>query len=206
MRRVSSMPSKNSLTAGLLCIAASAAHAQTADQPKDIGIVSAASQGDNLAATPAPGSAADVAPSRGPLDVTQPTSVVGPTFIKENITPTNNYDRIILFTPSVQNVEPAGAGLQQNYQETVRGFQYTQFNSVFDGLVLPGLPTNFAPQSEAYFMAHDIDSVTVDRGPGTASTLGYATFGGTVAISSISPTLKPQVNVYGTGGSYGTNN
>ncbi len=93
-----------------------------------------------------------MAPSRAPLAASQPTSVVGPTFIRENITPTDNHYRIIQFTPSVQNVEPAGAGLQQNYQQTIRGFQYTQFNTVFDGIVLPGLPTNFAPQSASYFL------------------------------------------------------
>lgn len=191
--------------AGVLAwaLAAAPAPAQTADQPKDIGTVSAAA-GASLSAPPAPGTAADVAPSRGPLDASQPTSVVGSTFIRENLTPTNNYDHIILFTPSVQNIEPAGAGLQQNYQETIRGFQYTQFNSTFDGLVLPGLPTNFAPQSEAYFLAHDIGSVTVDRGPGTASTLGYATFGGTVSIASVEPSNDPHVNTYTTLGSYDT--
>lgn len=153
---------------------------------------------------PAPGTAADIAPSRAPLDASQPTSVVGSTFIRENITPTNNYDRIIQFTPSAQNVEPVGGGLQQNYQQSIRGFQYTQFNTLFDGIVLPGLPTNFAPQSESYFLSHDIDSVRVDRGPGTASTLGYATFGGTVGINSITPSNTVRINPYSTFGSYGT--
>jgi len=175
--------------------------APTAAAPADIGTVRAAAP---AGAPPAPGTAADIAPSRAPLDASQPTSVVGSTFIRENVTPTENYDRIIQFTPSVQNVEPVGGGLQQNYQETIRGFQYTQFNTVFDGIVLPGLPTNFAPQSESYFLAHDIGSVQVDRGPGTASTLGYATFGGTVAINSVSPSNTVRVNPYGTVGSWGT--
>jgi iron complex outermembrane receptor protein len=184
-------------------VLATAAAAQTADEAKDIGTVSAAA-GASLSAPPAPGTAADVAPSRGPLDASQPTSVVGNTFIRENVDATANYDRIIQFTPSVQDVEPTGAGLQQNFAETIRGFNYTQFNTVFDGLVLPGLPTNFAPQSEAYFLPHDIGSVEVDRGPGTASTLGYATFGGTVSIKSIEPTQDPQAQLYNTYGSWGT--
>jgi len=70
--------------------------------------------------------------------------------------------------------------------------------------VLPGLPSNFAPQSESYFLSHDIDSVRVDRGPGTASTLGYATFGGTVGINSITPSNTVRINPYSTFGSYGT--
>jgi len=175
--------------------------APTSAAPADIGTVRAAAP---AGAPPAPGSAADIAPSRAPLNASQPTSVVGSTFIRENVTPTNNYDRIIQFTPSVQNVEPVGGGLQQNYQETIRGFTYSQFNTVFDGIVLPGLPTNFAPQSESYFLSHDIGSVQVDRGPGTASTLGYATFGGTVAINSISPSNTVRINPYGTVGTWGT--
>lgn len=167
----------------------------------DIGVVQATAP---LNAPPGPGTAADVAPSRAPLTASQPTSVVGSTFIRLNTVPTNNYDRIVQFTPSAQNVEPVGGGLQQNYQESIRGFQYTQFNTTADGIVLPGLPSNFAPQSESYFLAHDIDSVQVDRGPGTASTLGYATFGGTVAIHSISPSNTVSVTPYSTSGSYRT--
>jgi len=178
--------------------------APPAPAARDIGTVNATGAGSSLTAPPAPGTAADVAPSRAPLAASQPTSVVGNTFIRENITPTDNYDRIIQFTPSVQNVEPAGAGLQQNYQQTIRGFQYTQFNTTFDGIVLPGLPTNFAPQSASYFLAHDIGSVQVDRGPGTASTLGYATFGGTVAITSTTPSNTARINPYATLGTYAT--
>ena len=193
------------LVAALVVASSSHSIAQRgADTAVDIGSVRASAPPARLDATPAPGTAADVAPSRAPLSASQPTSVVGPTFIQENITPTDNYDRIILFTPSVQNVEPVGAGLQQNYQETIRGFQYTQFNTTFDGIVLPGLPTNFAPESQAYFLSHDIRSVEVDRGPGTASTIGYATFGGTVAIKSTSPSDVLRVSPYATFGSWGT--
>jgi iron complex outermembrane receptor protein len=68
---------------------------------RDIGTVNATGAGNSLTAPPAPGTAADVAPSRAPLAASQPTSVVGPTFISENITLTDNYDWIIQFTPSV---------------------------------------------------------------------------------------------------------
>jgi len=172
----------------------------TPEPPTDIGTVSATGGGS----APAPGTAADVAPSRAPLDATQPTSLVGPHYIDRNVIPTQNYDSIIKFTPSVQNVEPVGPGLQQNFLETIRGFTYRQFNTTFDGLVLPGTISTFAPQTGAYFMAHDIGSVEVDRGPGTASTIGYATFGGTVAIQSRPPANTFTVNPYATVGSFNT--
>ena len=172
--------------------------------PTDIGTVSATGAAGALGAPPQPGTAAYVAPSRAPLDASQPTSVVGPRFIDRAVVPTQNYDSIIKFSPSVQNIEPVGAGLQQNFLETIRGFTYKQFNTTFDGLVLPGTISSFAPQSEAYFMAHDIGSVRVDRGPGTASTIGYATFGGTVDIQSKAPLSAFTVNPFVTVGSFNT--
>ncbi len=172
----------------------------------DIGTADVAG-GGGAAAAAAPAAsptAPAVAPSSTPLDVIQPTSVIGPNYIQHNVLPTQNYDDIIKFSPSVQNIAPVGAGLQQNFQETIRGFQYTQFNTTLDGIVLPGLPTNLAPQSAGYISAHDIHSVEVDRGPGSASTLGYATFGGTVSILSKTPSSTVSYNPYATYGSWGT--
>lgn len=172
--------------------------------PRDIGTVSAIGDAGAPGTSAAPGTAAFVAPSRAPLDVSQPTSVVGQHFIEHSVVPTQNYDSMIKFSPSVHNVEPVGAGLQQNFFETIRGFSYKQFNTTFDGLVLPGTITSFAPQSEAYFMAQDIGAVRVDRGPGTASTIGYATFGGTVDIQSKAPLDSFTVNPFATVGSFNT--
>lgn len=179
----------------LACWAQAAADIGTAQ------VAGASGQTDNAAS---PGSAPSVAPGRTPLTVTQPTSLIGSDYIQHDVLPTQNYDDIIKFSPSVQNIEPVGAGLQQNFQETIRGFQYTQFNTTFDGIVLPGLPTNLAPQTGAYFQSHDIGGVQVDRGPGSASTLGYATFGGTVSILSKTPTDTVSLNPYGSFGSFGT--
>ena len=189
------------LSAVSIATIASASLAQTA--PADIGTANVAGVGAAPAAA-APATAPAIAPSSTPLDATQPTSVIGPNYIQHNVLPTQNYDEIIKFSPSLQNISPAGAGLQQNFQETIRGFQYTQFNTVFDGIVLPGLPTNLAPQTAAYFQSHDISSVEVDRGPGSASTLGYATFGGTVSILSKSPANTVSINPYASFGSFGT--
>ncbi len=175
------------------------------EDAKDIGTVTAngtAISGGELIHTP--GTAPYTAPSVAPLDAGQPTSIVGPHFIENNISPTQNYDEIIKYTPSVQNVAPTGPGLQQNFWESIRGFSYKQFNTTFDGIVVPGTLSNFAPQSAAYFTSHNIGSVQVDRGPGTASTLGYATFGGTVAMNSRPLLDRFTVNAYGTGGSFNT--
>ncbi len=187
-----------------LCLSVLLGAAAPDDSRTDIGTVSATG-GAEAGSLPASGSAAAIAPSRPPLDAAQPTSVIGPQYIQNGTVSTENYDSIIKFSPSVQNVEPTGAGLQQDFQETIRGFRYTQFNSTFDGLVLPGTISSFAPQPGAYFLGHDIASVSVDRGPGTASQIGYATFGGTVATTLTTPSNTFQVNPYATVGSWGVN-
>jgi iron complex outermembrane receptor protein len=189
----------------LFCIAVVVGAAGADDDRLDVGTVQVTGDGLGGSSQPAPGTAPAMAPSQPPLEAAQPTSVIGPSYIKSAVVPSQSYDNIIKFSPSVANVDPTGAGLQQNFQETIRGFRYTQFNSTFDGLVLPGTISSFAPQTGAYFMAHSIDSVSVDRGPGTASQIGYATFGGTVASTLAQPSPTFQVNPYGTVGSWGLN-
>lgn len=189
----------------LLCAGTALGAAAADDQSTDIGTVRATGTGQAAEpVNPPPGSAGYVAPSRPPLDAVQPTSVVGSEAIQQNGVGTMAFDSLIKYTPSVQNVEPTGGGLQQNFMETIRGFRYTQFNSTFDGLVLPGTISSYAPQTGAYFLAHTIDSISVDRGPGTASQIGYATFGGTVAATLARPADTFGVNPYGTFGSWGT--
>jgi iron complex outermembrane receptor protein len=68
---------------------------------------------------------------------------------------------------------------------------------------LPGTVSSFAPQSATYFTSHDLGSVSVDRGPGTASTIGYATFGGTLALYSKQPADNFGAQAYSTFGSFG---
>ena len=185
------------------------AHAQSA--PTDLGTVNATSTGVQTSlpqdngpyAAPPPGSAAAVAPSRAPLEAAQPTSVVGKSFIENSTIPSQNYDELVKFTPSLMNVQPAGPVSQQNYGESIRGFQYSQFNTTFDNLVLPGTVSSFAPQSATYFTSHDLGSIAVDRGPGTASTIGYATFGGTLALYSKQPSDTFGAEAYSTFGSFG---
>jgi iron complex outermembrane receptor protein len=170
----------------------------------DIGTVRATGGPDNGTSPPTPGSAPALAPSQPPLQAAQPTSVIDKNYIENVVPMTENYDNIIKFSPSVQNVEPTGAGLQQNFMQTIRGFTYKEFNQTFDGLVLPGTISSFAPQTGVYFLSHDIASVSIDRGPGTASQIGYATFGGTVAATLVSPSNTFGINPYFMGGSWGT--
>ncbi len=196
----------NSVAFGSIALAQAAAAQGATDMPVnlDLGQVTASGDaptaGDAIAATP--GTAPYEAPSRTPLNVGQPTSIVSQQFINRATSPTESFDQLLTLTPSVQNIQPNGPVDNQNYGESIRGFQYTQFNQTVDGIVLPGTTSSFAPEDAVYFKNHDISQVDVDRGPGTASTIGYATFGGTLAINTKDPDEEATINPYATMGSY----
>jgi len=144
------------------------------------------------------------APSQTPLAAVQPTSIVSQHFIENNVVQTGNYDDAIKFTPSFANAEPNGPGLQESKFITIRGFQDGQYNLTYDGIPLAGSPTSFHHESAVYFMEHDLGGVQIDRGPGTASTVGNATFGGTLNLLSKAPSQTLTGDLYSTFGSFGT--
>lgn len=148
---------------------------------------------------------ADVAPSSTPLDSIQPTSVVSKDFIERNMPLAANYDEAIKFTPSIFDTAPNGPGLAESQNISIRGFQDGQFNVTFDGIPFQDA-NDFTHHTTSYFMAHDLGLISVDRGPGTAATIGNATFGGTVALLSKAPEEQSVFDAYGSYGSWNTLN
>jgi len=126
------------------------------------------------------------APSDSNLDTYQPQSVIDLSFITNHLAPTADYSTIANLAPSVANVVTNGPGLSDAKRATLRGFVDTQYNVTYDGI--PFADTNdFSHHTTSYFPAKMIGRVTVDRGPGTASSIGEATFGGTIALLSKDP-------------------
>lgn len=122
-----------------------AAGQSATDQPKDIGTVQATGAvGRAPAATPE--TAEQFAPSRPSLDQIEPTSTVGAETLRKIIVPTENYNDVVRLTPSAIDIAPVGPGLQQDFGQSIRGLQYTQFSVLYDGIPIPGFPFNFAPQ------------------------------------------------------------
>src|ERR1700742_4419834 len=148
-------------------------------------------------------SAVTQAPTMTPLDVTQPTSVLSQYYIENNIAPSANYDDVIKIAPSVYSVSPNGPGLAESQLMSIRGFADGFFNVTFDGIPW-GDSNDFTHHSTSYYMGHDLGSIAVDRGPGTAATLGNATFGGTVAANSKNPLAGMTVTPYVSFGSFNT--
>jgi iron complex outermembrane receptor protein len=153
--------------------------------------------------TAPPATAPYEAPSVTPLEAIQPTSEVNRHYIENNVPLSANYDTILEITPSVSFVSPNGPGLAEAQFAQIRGFQDGQFNLTLDGIAW-GDSNDFTHHTTSYLMAHDIGQAIVDRGPGTASTLGDATFGGTISLVTKDPATTQSAEMYGSFGSYNT--
>jgi len=149
--------------------------------------------------------AVDIAPTTTPLDALQPTSVITQDFIEKNLPVTANYDEAIKFSPSVFDTAPNGPGLAESQNISIRGFQDGQFNVTFDGIPI-GDSNDFTHHTTSYFATPDVGQISVDRGPGTAATIGNATFGGTVSTLSKAPASQMALSPYLTYGSFNTLN
>lgn len=122
-------------------------------------------------------------PAQGNLDAIQPQSLVSQRFV-EDVVPTNgDYAQTIKFTPSFSFSAPNGSGGSESKSQVLRGFGDGQYNVTIDGIPF-GDSNDFHHHTTSFFPAGVLGDVSVDRGPGTASTIGYATFGGTVALHS----------------------
>ncbi|MET4519071.1 TonB-dependent receptor [Bradyrhizobium sp. I1.7.5] len=155
-------------------IGATGAHAQ---QTTDLGTVETSDSAGDV------NSAVYQAPTTTPLTVTQPTSVINRHYIENNISSTSNFDKIISVAPSVMT-SPSGSG-GDDAKISIRGFQNGQFNTTLDGIPLRNF--GLTQRSGTFVMTNDLGQVTIDRGPGTASTVGDATFGGTVGLQTKLP-------------------
>lgn len=148
-------------------------------------------------------SAITQAPVQSELDVMQPQSVIGLDYISNHVAPTADYSAIANIAPAVSTIGVSGPGLGEAKQMTLRGFNDNQYNVTYDGIPF-GDTNDFSHHTSSYFPAKMIGQVAIERGPGGASQIGEATFGGTVALRSKDArdtfSFIPTVSV----GSYGT--
>lgn len=190
------------LTHLILCAAlATAAQGSFAEDVVDLGTVQNTAGADNSAT--AKDSASYQAPTKGSLVATQPQSVISQHFIQENASASSNFSDIVNIAPSVFSVDPNGPGLMETQSLTMRGFQNGQYNVTFDGIPW-GDSNDFTQHTTSYFMQQDIGNIVVDRGPGDASNIGNATFGGTIAVNSKDPMQEANTNLYASLGSFNT--
>ncbi len=178
-----------------------------ADAPVNLDLGSVLATGNAGGAAPdyqdTPGAAPYEAPSVTPLNSTQPTSLVNQHTIQENFSGTQSYADYARLTPSVNVINPNGPGLAEAVGPSIRGLQDGQYNVTFDGIPI-GDSNDFTHHTTSFFADNDIGQTIIDRGPGTAETVGDATFGGTISIRSKDPLPEMTLTPYGGYGSYNT--
>ena len=147
-------------------------------------------------------SASAVAPTQASLYSTQPQSIITREFIEKSVAPTAEYSRIVNVAPSMSGDSANGPGLSET-KTTLRGFSDDQYNITFDGIPW-GDTNNPAHHSTSFFPGAVIGGAVVERGPGNASNLGYATFGGSINLFSKKPGKERSVSVFGAFGTWNT--
>ena len=125
---------------------------------------------------------ANAAPSKASLETTQPQSIVTRDVIDQFVPQTGDFTQIVLLTPSVSGISFNGPGLYEA-KTTLRGFQDGQYNVTYDGIPF-GDTNDPTHHSTTFFPAATIGGAVVERGPGEASELGQATFGGSINLFS----------------------
>ncbi len=128
------------------------------------------------------GDAVSVAPSQNSLEARSAQSIVSDAAIRNFTSPIADYAQVMDMTPGIFSYSPNGVGLGQA-SITIRGLSdsFTVFS--FDGI--PFNDTNgVSHHSWVFFPSQFLGGAVVDRSPGTAASIGQATFGGTVDLRS----------------------
>ena len=149
------------------------------------------------------GTAQAIAPTQSSLNATEPMSIISREFIVESTAPTGNYATIAAIAPSVAVMPSTNGPGMADQKIIMRGFTDGNFNITFDGIPF-GDTNGPTHHSTAYFPASIVGSMVVERGPGNASNIGYATYGGSVNMYSKAPSATEKTSVYGSFGSWNT--
>ena len=145
----------------------------------------------------------DAAPSEALLNRGSPQSIVDEQTIREIASPVGDWGTVANLTPSFVSSAPNGPGFDAAKGQSLRGFVDGQFNVTMDGIPFAD-PDNFGHHSTSYFPVAMLDHVIIDRSPGAAPDLGYASFGGSVNLFSESIPEEAGARAYAGYGSFNT--
>ncbi|MEP7007472.1 MAG: TonB-dependent receptor, partial [Sphingomonas bacterium] len=134
---------------------------------------------------------------------TQPQSIISRSFIEDSLPATSDFNQIALISPSVSGYGNAnGRGLSESKAQ-IRGFQDGEYNVTYDGVPF-GDTNDPTHHSNTFFPSNTIETLIVDRGPGNASQLGQATFGGNINLFSRATREDASIEAKGSYGSFNT--
>jgi iron complex outermembrane recepter protein len=126
--------------------------------------------------------AAVAAPSQASLTARSAQSLISNEFIRNYTSPISDYSQVLQMAPGTFNVSANGPGLGDT-KTFFRGFKDGQYSMTYDGI--PFNDTNDPTHhSWVFFPAQTIGSTVFERSPGSASSIGPSTYGGSVNLLS----------------------
>lgn len=145
----------------------------------------------------------EIAPVTVSLETTQPQAIVSRSFIEDSLPATADFNELALITPSFSNTGgDGGMGISESKGQ-LRGFQDGDYNITYDGVPF-GDTNDPTHHSNTFFPSNTVETVVIDRGPGNASNLGQATFGGSVNLFSRATRADMGVSARAAYGSHNT--
>ncbi len=145
-----------------------------------------------------------VAPVASSLSTDEPESVITRRFIEESAPRVGDYTTDAVLAPSLSTASnPNGPGSTDGGKLTLRGFTDGNYNTTYDGIAW-GDTNGPSHHANSFFPSSTIGGIVVDRGPGDATALGQANFGGSVNLFSLPFEERPRLIQTVTGASFGT--
>ncbi len=152
-----------------------------------------------LAALPA---AAAAAPSQSSLTARSAQSLISSEYIRNYTSPISDYSQVLQMAPGTFSTSANGPGLSDT-KTFFRGFKDGYYSMTFDGI--PFNDTNDPTHhSWVFFPAQTIGSTLFERSPGSASSIGPSTYGGSVNFMSPALSVKQQLKGTVSYGSFNT--
>jgi iron complex outermembrane receptor protein len=166
-------------------------------------LASLAHAGDAPAAAPAPDAVGAEGPIRNTDDIVvtatkvnettpitasihtfEPQAIVSRSIIENSVAPTADFSQVVMLTPGASITPSSGNGVGlADTKIVLRGFQDGQYNITYDGVPF-GDSNDPTHHSTSYFPNGTYERIIVDRGPGGATDLGQASYGGQVHLVS----------------------
>ena len=163
--------------------------------PEEVAIqLSVANINETVTVSAALPAAAVAAPSQSSLTAHSAQSLISNEYIRNYTSPFSDYSQVLQMAPGTFSVSANGPGLSDT-KTFFRGFQDGKYSMTFDGI--PFNDTNDPTHhSWVFFPATTIGSTVFDRSPGSASSIGPSTYGGSVNL--LSRSLPTQQMLEGT--------
>ena len=140
-------------------------------------------------------------PITASVHTAEPQSIITRTIIEDSVSKTTDFMSIAALSPGATTTNLGNGPGFGDAKVSLRGFSDGHYNVTIDGIPF-GDSNDPTHHSTAYFPDGTYDRIIIDRGPGYATDLGQASYGGNIHLVSRTPDDKFGGEVIGLYGSY----